>query len=293
MKKASISLTLFLVLFLLTSSEVYAVEDPTPSTNDENKLKGGAHVNQIDVGVQTTTLEFVQPNYGETSYFEYRTDGDTSQKIGDKNPNPNIKDGLYPSICESNNSSSQKSFTANGYVEVRMVFFDTYEEYFDWTKFFVLPASNPPQQVDVWPKKPDIFWLKNALRPGDPGAITFYAATHPPEGFLYIVWTLTTKENWVWNYEIAGWDSKLIENQLVGMYSSQPFSIIYGNEIIPATMNADGIYFIDAPPHGNWIIIEGTHEGPFSWEDFDNYTRIRDAGIKILNIGSGRGSLSE
>ena len=41
MKKASISLTLFLFLFLLTSSKVYAVEDPTPSTNDENKLKGG------------------------------------------------------------------------------------------------------------------------------------------------------------------------------------------------------------------------------------------------------------
>lgn len=109
-----------------------------PSTNDENRDKGWAHVNQIDVGIGETTLEFVSQR-SFASCFEYRTDGDASQATGDPNYNPDAHD-LYPFTCV-NNSTSTKTFEANEYVEVRMVFGAEGDERFDWTRFDVLPDA--------------------------------------------------------------------------------------------------------------------------------------------------------
>jgi hypothetical protein len=110
-----------------------------PSTNEDNRDLGWAHVNQVDTNVGETTLEFVSER-GFASCFEYRTDGDTSEATSDTNFNPNAHD-LYSFVCE-NNSSSELLIEADEYVEVRMVFGAESDERFDWTRFDVLyPVS--------------------------------------------------------------------------------------------------------------------------------------------------------
>ncbi|MFC1688213.1 hypothetical protein ACFL07_00960 [Pseudomonadota bacterium] len=76
------------------------------------------------------------------SCFEYRTDGDLTQKIDDTNFNSEITDGLYPFFCV-NNQVRVETITALEYVEVRMVFGAETDERFDWTRFDVIP---PPLQ---------------------------------------------------------------------------------------------------------------------------------------------------
>ncbi len=128
-----VSLALVFVLSSVVSAEINSV---TPSTNDINRDNGWAHVNQLSKEVGSTDLEFVSTR-GFYSCFEYRTDGDTSQKIGDTNYNANVTDGLYPNFCV-NNSSRVETISANEYVEVRMVFGAETDERFDWTRFDVL-----------------------------------------------------------------------------------------------------------------------------------------------------------
>jgi hypothetical protein len=135
MLRKNIFLTIILALALCSLSAFAEINSVTPSTNDTNRTKGWAHVNQIDVKPGTTTLEFVSTR-GFDSCFEYRTDGDTSQKTSETNYNPDITDGLYPFTCE-NNSTSEISFAADEYVEVRMVFGAERDERFDWTRFDV------------------------------------------------------------------------------------------------------------------------------------------------------------
>lgn len=126
-------LALVLGLAGVANADINAV---TPSTNDLNRTNGWAHVDQLSMGVGTTDLQFIstRPFY---SCFEYRTDGDTSQKIDDTNYNAGITDGLYPYFCQNNNSSTH-TIAANQYVEVRMVFGAEGDERFDWTRFDVL-----------------------------------------------------------------------------------------------------------------------------------------------------------
>ena len=107
-----------------------------PSTNGANRTNGWAHVNQVDVGIGETTLEFVSTR-AFASCFEYRTDGDTSQATGAPNPNPNAHD-RYPTVCVTN-STTALTIEANEYVEVRMVFGAEADERFDWTRFDVIP----------------------------------------------------------------------------------------------------------------------------------------------------------
>ncbi len=120
-----------------------AVSNATPSTNDANRTNGWAHVDQVTQGVGSTELEFISTR-NFYSCFEYRTDGDTSQKISDTNFNAEILDGLYPYHCQINNSRP-KTITANEYVEVRMVFGAEKDERFDWTRFDVYKLDVPEQ----------------------------------------------------------------------------------------------------------------------------------------------------
>ena len=119
----------------------YLEKFPLPSSNETNKTKGWGHVNQTAVGVGSTTLEFVSTR-GFQSCFEYRTDGDTSQRLRDANgvlrPNYNldITDGLYPFVCV-NNSTTSRTIAAREYVEVRLTFGAEGSERFDWTRFNV------------------------------------------------------------------------------------------------------------------------------------------------------------
>ena len=58
-----------------------------------------------------------------SSCFEYRTDGDVSQRAENdgKNYNAEITDGLYPYVCVKNNMKS-KAINANQYIEIRLSF---------------------------------------------------------------------------------------------------------------------------------------------------------------------------
>lgn len=128
--------SIFLLVVLFTTVlTVFAQNSVFPSTNDANRANAWAHVNQGDIRIGETDLEFVAPR-SFFSCFEYRTDGDTSQSTG-TNYNPAVTDGLYPFTCQ-NNSSTILTISANEYVEVRMAFGAETDERFDWTRFDVL-----------------------------------------------------------------------------------------------------------------------------------------------------------
>lgn len=132
----------FLIDNLSTTS---ATPAPMASTNDINRTKGWAHVDQTAVTATSTTLTLIQPR-AHAACFEYRTDGDTSQRRGATNYNPAITDGLYPFVCRGEMGQTPPSdypltLTAREYVEVRMVFGAEADERFDWTRFDLLPPS--------------------------------------------------------------------------------------------------------------------------------------------------------
>lgn len=126
----------FLALSLLAIPAL--ASSHAPSDNDTNRTNGWAHVN-VTAGIGDATLEFVSTR-AFASCFEYRTDGDTTQKIADDNYNAAVTDGLYPFECV-NNSTEVITLEADAYVEVRMVFGAESDERFEWTRFDVLPDA--------------------------------------------------------------------------------------------------------------------------------------------------------
>lgn len=132
------SVVMALVAISVAAPAAAEVNAVTPSTNDINRTIGWAHVDQVDVGIGTTTLRLISTR-AFASCFEYRTDGDTSQASG-TNFNPAVTDGLYPYTCV-NNSTTDLDLSASAYVEVRMVFGAESDERFDWTRFEVLPDA--------------------------------------------------------------------------------------------------------------------------------------------------------
>lgn len=152
MKKIFSSLISILMLLGLTGISNAAVNSVTPSTNDINRTNGWAHVDQLSEGIGTTDLKFISTR-AFYSCFEYRTDGDTNQKISNNNYNTLITDGLYPYYCQNNNNRTV-TIPANEFVEVRMVFGAETDERFDWTRFDVLPAD-PDLDDDGVPNESD------------------------------------------------------------------------------------------------------------------------------------------
>jgi hypothetical protein len=144
MKKIIIALLSIVLVFGFVGAANAEVNEVTPSTNDINRINEWAHVDQLSIGVGVTELQFISTR---TFYscFEYRTDGDTSQKISEDNYNTDITDGLYPYDCQ-NNTSSTHNIHANEYVEVRMVFGAERDERFDWTRFDVIPMPVPTEK---------------------------------------------------------------------------------------------------------------------------------------------------
>ncbi len=129
--KRLIGLATVVLTLGVTAAASADVNSVTPSTNDINRTKGWAHVDQVG----PSDLQFISTR-NFYSCFEYRTDGDTSQQIDPVNFNPLITDGLYPYHCERN-SSETFTIHARRYVEVRMVFGAESDERFDWTRFEV------------------------------------------------------------------------------------------------------------------------------------------------------------
>jgi hypothetical protein len=123
-------------LMLATSAPVMAeINEVTPSTNDTNRENGWAHFNVIDLRIGEVDVEFVSTRTF-ASCFEYRLDeGDPT---GADNFNADITDGLWESVCV-NNSTAQRTLTADALVEIRMVFGAERDERFDWTPI-AIPA---------------------------------------------------------------------------------------------------------------------------------------------------------
>ena len=126
--------------YIPSENKVVPISTVYPSTNEINRTNGWAHVNKVSANALTDeiSLEFVQPQ-GFYSCFEYRTDGDTSQKISEDNFNDEIEDGLYPYICLNEaGSSTIETFELDEYIEVRLSFGAEKNERFYWTRFDML-----------------------------------------------------------------------------------------------------------------------------------------------------------
>jgi hypothetical protein len=126
-----------MMVVLVSSTAVATVDAVTPSTNDSNRTNGWAHVDADLTVPGKATLTLVSTR-AFVSCFEYRADGDTTQKTSDTNHNPLVTDGLYPFTCV-NNETKSVTVSAGAFVEVRMVFGAEADERFDWTRFEVLP----------------------------------------------------------------------------------------------------------------------------------------------------------
>lgn len=138
-KQLSVSIIVLVAAALLVG--IAAASTFPASTNDINRDNGWAHVNFVSNDIGEVTLDFVSTRTF-FSCFEYRTDGDTSQVTGTPNFNPDVPDypDMYPYLCV-NNSTTQMTFYANEYVEVRSTFGAEADERFDWTRFDVLPDA--------------------------------------------------------------------------------------------------------------------------------------------------------
>jgi hypothetical protein len=127
-----------------------AVDEVTPSSNDENRTKGWAHFNVVDARVGAVEIEFVSTR-NFPSCFEYRSDGEDTTDPRE-NFNTDIDDGLWPFVCVTD-STATRTLSALGYVEIRMVFGAESDERFDWTRVDVepVPGANGLQNAKSGP----------------------------------------------------------------------------------------------------------------------------------------------
>lgn len=141
-----ITLLFSLNLFLLNA---YAEQTTAmPSTNEINKTNNWSYVNVISVGVGYVDLEFVSRF---VNYFEYRTDGDTSQAIRDTHYNSEIDDAFYPYVKMLVGESLEKRIYAENFVEIRLALGPEGDERFDWTRFDVESAQPVTVPLDIKP----------------------------------------------------------------------------------------------------------------------------------------------
>jgi LPXTG-motif cell wall-anchored protein len=205
---------------LLNASPVF------PSTNDINRTNSWAHVNEISKGVGEVTIQFVSTR-NFWSCFEYRTDGDTSQVIGEnggKNYNTLVTDGLYP-YDEEKNSSKILTIKANGYVEIRSAFGAESDERFDWTRFDVLP------QPAIAPAGPAVYSI-TASTEGS-GSITNPGVFNISAGASQ-VYTITPGDG-------ASIVDVLVNGASVGPVSSYTFLNVNSSQTINAVFSSGGI----------------------------------------------------
>lgn len=145
-----LSLSLVFVLLLGAASVVFAYN--YPSTNDANRTRDRQHFNVLNVGEGEVTLEFVNPQKWVVC-FEYRTDGDVSQALSAPNYNTAIPD-MYPYLCIVGQGTTERTFAANEYIEIRSTFGAERDDDFDWTRVDVLPKPEPEVEpvveMPVW-----------------------------------------------------------------------------------------------------------------------------------------------
>lgn len=212
MKKLLIGFLVFALILLIFPAVVSAdINAVTPSTNDINRTKDWAHVDELSKDIGEVTLQFISTR-SFYSCFEYRTDGDTSQVIG-VNYNTDITDGLYPFVSTSN-TTVEKTIHANEYVEIRMVFGAETDERFDWTRFDVIPAPEAPEPP--LPTTPTgvigVLGIQEEKEEEEVEVIT--VRTHPmtcyqvwineDNNFEFVFWWEYADNNWVKIYDMSG-----------------------------------------------------------------------------------------
>ncbi len=124
-----------------------------PSTNDDNRVAGHPHVNQVGTGPGTVTLEFVNDT-NSLAFFEYRLDGVT---VG-TTPHPVVTgDVIHPGVCVDGRPAPAcaagpvvQTFSAAATVEVRLALGGERDWDFDWVSFevgHVFPSTNDDNRV--------------------------------------------------------------------------------------------------------------------------------------------------
>ncbi len=114
-----------------------------PSTNDNNRTQGWAHVDFVsaDATARTMTFNFIQTrNFG--SCVEYRTNTQTTPTDSRPNYNPEILDGMWTFKCLYAPGNTPITITLDSaatYVEFRLSFGAEKDERFYWTPFTFVP----------------------------------------------------------------------------------------------------------------------------------------------------------
>jgi hypothetical protein len=120
-----------------------------PSTNDANRAAGLPHVNEVEKGPGTVTLEFVNET-NSLVFFEYRLDGAT---IGSVPHEVVTGDVVHPGVCIDNRAILEpvctsdpvvRTFSTDATVEVRLALGGERDWDFDWTEFTVGSAPADP-----------------------------------------------------------------------------------------------------------------------------------------------------
>ena len=124
-----------------------------PSTNDANRDAGRPHVNLVEAGPGTVTLEFVNDT-NSLAFFEYRLDGAT---VGTTAHPVVTGDVIHPGVCVDGRSAPscepgpiRETFSAAVTVDVRLALGGERDWDFDWTPFAVGPATRADCERGGW-----------------------------------------------------------------------------------------------------------------------------------------------
>ena len=136
--RATAALIAVMIGLVMTAAAAGAYD--FPSTNDANRAAGLPHVNLVDTGPGTVTLEFVNET-NSLAFFEYRIDGAT---VG-TTPHPVVTgDVIHPGVCVDGRTPPAcstgpfvETFAAVETVEVRLALGGERDWDFDWTPFLV------------------------------------------------------------------------------------------------------------------------------------------------------------
>src|SRR5690606_25707800 len=154
--------------FLLAAFMALSIAAPafavtaTPSTNDDNLVKGWTHFEVLNVTETTAEIRFTNPR-NIFGCFEVRTKNQPASSA--TNPNTEILDGRWPAppFTTTGSSPCLKAQTETviltggiEYFEIRSVFGGEKDERFTWTRIYLLPPSSDGGGSSVQSSSPNV-----------------------------------------------------------------------------------------------------------------------------------------
>jgi hypothetical protein len=136
--------TALLAVILSLSAMATALAYDFPSTNDENRANGHPHVNFVESGIGSVTLELVNDT-NSLAFFEIRIDGEVLT-TGTAHPVV-LGDFIYPGVSVDSRGIADpvvvvETFDADATVEVRLALGGERDWDFDWVTFEPLPDAS-------------------------------------------------------------------------------------------------------------------------------------------------------